>query len=88
MENGKQPAHPTSKIEQVKNGYGDVTGYKTTTMSNGLSKREYFTGLAMQGLLSNRAIIDSNSEQAVDYLVKLSVHVADALLKALEEPNN
>jgi hypothetical protein len=55
----------------------------------GLSKREYFAGLAMQGMLSNRAIIDSASQpEQRDYLVKFSIEIADELLKQLESNEN
>ena len=52
--------------------------------SEGLTKREYFAGLAMQGLLTSDTDCDF-SECAV---ARMSVSQADALLKALEESNN
>jgi len=45
----------------------------------GLTKREHFAGLAMQGLMSDEAEYLKWSDLAKD-----SVAVADALLKALE----
>ena len=45
----------------------------------GLTKREYFAAMAMQGLLS------SDSRDAVDEFVKYSVYAADALIKALNQ---
>ena len=45
--------------------------------NKGLLKREYFAGLAMQALLSRH----SDSE----YVAMRAVHIADALLEALDE---
>ena len=44
----------------------------------GITKREYFAGLAMQGLLA-----DSYRQGAVSEMGKASVMAADALLKEL-----
>ena len=76
MENGEQSAFPC-KIEDgfSQDGSGQITGLKTST-SNGLSKREYFAGLAMQGLL-NRP--DTNTA----WLVRESIQIADELLTQL-----
>ena len=45
-----EPAFPFKLIEQVQHGNDDPTEIETTYF--GLSKREYFAGLAMQGILS------------------------------------
>jgi hypothetical protein len=53
----------------------------SVTPHGGLTKREYFAALAMQGLLSQRAEYTSfviAADDAVDF--------ADALLAALEKP--
>ena len=49
----------------------------------GLTKREHFAGLAMQGLMS-----DEDEYLQWSDLAKDSVAVADALLKALEQDND
>lgn len=50
-------------------------------LKGGLSKREYFAGLAMQGFCANsEAFKELNSTTLVD----CSLKCADALLKALE----
>jgi hypothetical protein len=46
----------------------------------GLTKREYFAGLAMQGLLANSIQWNSDS-----LLAKFSVEIADELLKQLDQ---
>lgn len=54
----------------------------------GLTKREYFSGLAMQGLLAN-TIYHNPNERAkmitVSALVETAVNYADALLEELEK---
>jgi len=65
MENGKHPVHPT----------------KANVPYEGLTKREYFAAMAMQGIFNKGDAYsfdpDKNCKRAVQY--------ADALLKALEE---
>jgi hypothetical protein len=65
-DNSKQPAFPIDS--------NDLVEVKT-----GLSKREYFAGLAMQGLLSNNQKFD------VKQIGPLSVQMADALLHHLSK---
>jgi hypothetical protein len=69
MENGKKLAFASSfgrHEDDVKNG--------------GLSKREYFAGLAMQGMLCNPTV----GVWSDDKIVQCAVGIADELLKALE----
>lgn len=59
----------------------------------GLTKREYFAGLAMQGLLANRAITNDvsktikggrlNTEFGKTVIAEAAVQAADELLKLL-----
>ena len=60
--------------------------------NNGLTKREYFAVIAMQGYFSNSEIAKLRScktedEDIVDF-AEISVKAADALLKALENNNS
>ena len=50
------------------------------TTKQGLTKREYFAGLALQGIMANTALTDS-IEKRVEWAIKAS----DELLKQLEE---
>lgn len=65
-DNGNQPAFATCDIDYIQNG---------------LTKREYFAGLALQGLVYNRCETWSYSDTE---LVKKAVSLSDELLKALE----
>jgi hypothetical protein len=71
MENKDTPAYPNTR-KKVENGC------LITANDLGLTKREYFAGLAMQGLLASGDVASYNITQwAVEY--------ADTLLEELEE---
>ena len=82
MENGKEPITPcTIKGRQ---GWGD-----RPTISNkevyGLTKREYFAGLAMQSLAGLEfQSSESHSIEKAKRIAKQSIFLADELLKQLE----
>ena len=65
MENGKQMAFPT----QVVNG----------ELHTGLTKREYFAAIAMQGLISKQG-----EQNNAEIRARMAVIHADELLKALD----
>lgn len=64
MENSKQPAFPVPQ--------------KETKPAPGLTKREYFAAIAMQGFLAGRG-----NAWEMEAFVKKSVEYADALLNEL-----
>ena len=76
MKNSDTLIHSFQSIDNVEGNF------------NGLTKREYFAGLAMQGLLS---IYDSNQDSIVPnrdtviYMAGLAVTASDALLLELEK---
>ena len=78
MDNKDQPIN----AQTVPNEYG-------CDVYTGLTKREYFAGLAMQGLIE---VADKrgwhyqsgSKEGATETVGKTAVHLADSLLKALE----
>ena len=55
----------------------------TSVGTTGLTKREHFAGLAMQGVMANEEEYPKWSD-----LARASVAAADALLKALEQDND
>ena len=59
----------------------DTNGYH----GSGLSKREYFAGLAMQGILANHDMIAGGDEKTIHWTAVKSVLFADELLKQLEQ---
>jgi hypothetical protein len=74
MENGKQPISPMESDDDL---------------LYGLTKREYFAGLAMQGLLSNSEFIkggsfDFKSRGTEERVSSIATNISDALLAELE----
>ena len=71
MNNANTPINP------ILNSEGEVAEMSNGEILSGLTKREYFAGLAMQGLsLSGESNVD---------IANQSVDLADALLKQLED---
>ena len=90
MKNGKQPITPSmwTKFGDGADDYqplkdGQKTGWEVKF--GGLTKREYFAGLAMQGMISNMKPSSMNGiEEIPSNIAKWSLHFADELLKQLE----
>ena len=79
MNNADKPATPISVSSST---HGNICS-SDFEYGEGLTKREHFAGLAMQGLMS-----DEDEYLQWSDLAKDSVAVADALLKALEQDND
>jgi hypothetical protein len=79
MENGKEPITPCTI--QGRQGWGNKPTISDREVY-GLTKREYFAGLAMQGLLSHHGKFGSLHEVYTKY----AVIYADALLEELDKP--
>jgi len=78
MKNRDMPAMPIPSVEIY--GSMDSEGVKDSlAVFGGLTKREHFAGLAMQGLLSTVKCNPTNK-----YAIE-AVNMADALLEALEK---
>ena len=81
MNNSDMPAMPQSDdtIEQWNDSTDPSAG---TYFATGLTKREHFAGLAMQGLLSNaNGLIQANSQAGfANSIAELAFSCADALL--------
>jgi len=67
----------------MKNGEcGAFAKYGEGEHQRGLTKREYFAGLAMQGMLANPEVIKSISDEKI---ITYSLKYSDILLKELEK---
>ena len=87
MKNADKPINP---LEFKKEG-----SYNTEGWSNGLTKREHYTGLAMQGLLANPqywkrvyktlSSLKANKDSIECVFAQFSIKLADEILKQLEE---
>lgn len=74
MENGKQSAFPITDVDN---------DHFKGQLQTGISKREYFAAMAMQGMCANTCYGDrhSNNREAIS---AKSIEIADAILKQLE----
>ena len=95
MDNKDMPAMPTGLIdEDVLNEDGEYCG-QVEAKYTGLTKREHFAGLAMQGLLANSGgVIQSNSQSGfgwcngnAEQTSLLAIDCADSLLAQLDKVN-
>ena len=77
MNNADMPAMP---VTDAKGPYKQESGL----VSIGLTKREHFAGLAMQGILTT---VGTMWSEDADECALYAVKYADALLKALEKDN-
>lgn len=78
--NPNDPAYPVSQLEK-----GNLDGITTEVVYPGFTKREYFAGLAMQGLLEHFIYKYKLSTEA---LAENSLKAADALIAALNKPTS
>lgn len=80
MKNGNYPINPIVSDE----GFVTSECHYNETALNGLTKREYFAGLAMQGLLSANAMYKGRTDE-IALLCQDAIAHADELLKQLEK---
>lgn len=77
---------PTSR--RVKENYMDEGGYgrtRTVTVNDGgMTLREHYAGLALQGMYANSAIIDAPWDSTAKWMATEALRAADALIEALE----
>lgn len=86
MKNADKPIYPTTSQKINETEFFEYNLPNKEKQYSGLTKREYFSGLAMQGLL---ALPDKGTfgsfDEAIEWICKVSVKFADELLKQLEE---
>jgi hypothetical protein len=77
MSNANRPAFPLATEELSDRHQNGID------IEHGLTKREYFAGMALQGLLSNPERVGSIKEAT-----KAAIWFADALIAELEKDND
>ncbi len=85
--NKNKSAQPITYIEKVvtnSNGYIE----DVIRVELGLTKREHFISMAMQGLLSNSNIVGDHSTDSIDWITLHASLQADSILKQLQNENN
>ncbi|WP_374464166.1 hypothetical protein [Chryseobacterium sp.] len=80
MENSNKPIYP--QIGSTVNNENQLSEVYTDENLRGITKREYFAGLAMQGLMAN------NNSCSITHIVEMSIKTADELLKQLDRKND
>lgn len=89
MENSKQPINPVQLQQVSADEYRGVRindPKEYTKQFNGLTKREYFAGLAMQGIDFGDG--SAYSDNQIKSACKTAIKFADELLKQLEKYTN
>lgn len=62
--------------------------------NKGLTKREYFAGLAMQGIMASLTEMKANGQSTLHFagadedIAREAVSISDAMLKELDKPKN
>jgi len=76
MKNKDLPAYPLPN---------EAAPFEKHSAIDGLTKREHFAVMAMQGILSNSSMISTTDDGAIDWISVMSVKAADALLEELDK---
>lgn len=79
MNNGDKPAYGIFKT----NGFVTMAKYDGDDQATRITKREWFAGMAMQGIVANSAWVKAFSLSPKDYAEE-SYKIADAMLKEEE----
>ena len=86
MKNADKPINPGTSIKINDTEFLEYNLPNKERQYSGLTKREHYAGLAMQGLL---ALPDKGTfgsfDEAIEWMCEVSVKFADELLKQLEE---
>ena len=80
MNNADKPINPIKGADDIFYNEQDESFIKQVKPFIGLTKREYFAGLAMQGILANSSLNNLKEETVAE----ISVLCADKLLEQLE----
>ena len=86
MKNADKPINPSTSIKISNTEFFEYNLPNQERQYSGLTKREHYAGLAMQGLLTlpDKGTFGSFDE-AIEWICEVSVKFADELLKQLEE---
>ena len=86
MKNADKPINPSTSIKISDTEFFEYNLPNKERQYSGLTKREHYAGLAMQGLL---ALPDKGTfgsfDEAIERICEVSVKFADELFKQLEE---
>ena len=84
MKNADKPINPSTSIKINDTEFFEYNLPNKEKQYSGLTKREYFAGLAMQGFCSNQEFL-KNLNGDPNLTAQACIEIADELLKQLEE---
>ena len=84
MKNADKPINPLKRANNAFYDEKDESFINRIKPLIGLTKREYFAGLAMQGLCSNQEFL-KNLNGDPNLIAQACIEIVDELLKQLEE---
>ena len=86
MKNADKPINPSTSIKISDTEFFEYNLPNQERQYSGLTKREYFAGLALQGIIAGRKDeLYKIKDETIKIYVELSIKSADELLKQLEE---
>ena len=87
MKNADKPINPSTSIKISDTEFFEYNLPNKERQYSGLTKREHYAGLAMQGMLANpNGVMNENSHwmRSPEQFAKMAIMCADELLKQLE----
>ena len=86
MKNADKPINPSTSIKISDTEFFEYNLPNQERQYSGLTKREYFAGLVLQGTIAGRKDeLYKIKDETIKIYVELSIKSADELLKQLEE---
>ena len=88
MKNADKPINPSTSIKISDTEFFEYNLPNKERQYSGLTKREHYTGLAMQGILANpNGVMNEHGNwmRSPESIARMSIKFADELLKQLEE---
>ena len=84
MKNADKPINPTTSQKINETEFFEYNLPNKEKQYSGLTKREHYAGLAMQGFCSNQEFL-KNLNGDPNLVIKACIEIIDELLKQLEE---
>jgi len=83
MKNADKPINPTTSQKINETEFFEYELPDRQRQYSGLTKREYFAGLALQGFCSNQEFMSNLGK--IELISRFCIEIAEELLKQLEE---
>lgn len=83
MKNGDKPINPSTSIKINDTEFFEYNLPNKERQYSGLTKREHYAGLALQGFCSNQEFMSNLGK--TELIARSCIEIAEELLKQLEE---